>query len=79
MTNIYENMNKMLKTAQDKYPISKIMYSSIHHRTDLDDCITINKKIVIKPQNWPAATYSNQMITAKNVLWTQNPRYETVT
>ena len=45
MTNICENVNKKLKTAQDTYPISKIMYSSIHHRTDLDDCITINKKI----------------------------------
>ena len=45
VTNICENMNKMLKTAQDTYPLSKIMFSSIHHRTDLDDCITTNKKI----------------------------------
>ena len=33
----------------------------------------------MKPPNWPAATYSNQMITTKKVSWTQNPRYETVT
>ena len=45
VTNICENVNKMLKTTQDTYPLSKIMFSSIHHRTDLDDCITINKKI----------------------------------
>ena len=45
VTNICENVKKMLKTAQDTYPLSKIMFSSIHHRTDLDDCITINKKI----------------------------------
>ena len=46
VTDICENVNKMLKTAQlDTYPLSKIMFSSIHHRTDLDDCITINKKI----------------------------------
>ena len=45
VTNICENVNKMLKIAQDTYPPSKIMFSSIHHRTDLDDCIPINKKI----------------------------------
>ena len=44
VTNICENVNKLLKTAQDTYPLSKIMFSSIHHRTELDDCITINKK-----------------------------------
>ena len=45
VTKVCDNVNKMLKTAQDTYPSSKIVFSSIHHRVDLHDYIAANRKI----------------------------------